>query len=92
MTLRMVGLVRAKNGGFVARKDIPLTRALRFRVSSECARKPQLKLPTNTPRHEAKTRLAEWAVEVETGGSANDGDYQKLRPCSRAGTQTNSSF
>ena len=60
-------------------KVSPLTCALRFRVSSECAGKPQLKLPTNTPRHEAKTRLTEWAVEVETVGSANDGDYQELR-------------
>lgn len=66
MAVRMVALVRSKNGEFVARKGIPAD------VREPCARlygvkwEEQLKLPAGTSKHEAKKRLGEWSAEFET--------------------------
>jgi integrase len=66
MAIRMVALVRSKNGEFVARKGIPAdvreAYARLYNVSWEA----QLKLPAGTSKHEAKKRLGEWLAEVET--------------------------
>jgi len=66
MALRMVGLVRAKGGGFVARKSIPAE------VRDEYARlygvrwEAQLRIPSGTPAALAKTQHSEWLGEIET--------------------------
>ena len=52
MALRMVALVRAKDGSWFARKGIPVD--VRWR-----SREAHLRLPKDTPHHEAKTRCAE---------------------------------
>jgi hypothetical protein len=66
MALRMVALGRAVDGRWLARKGIPKDvrddYAALFRVSREA----HLKLPADTPRAEAKVRLAEWTAEIET--------------------------
>ncbi len=66
MALRMVALVRAKDGSWFARKGIPEDvrdpYARRFGVRREA----HLRLPRDTPHHEAKTRCAEWIADVET--------------------------
>jgi hypothetical protein len=54
MALRMVALVRAKDGSWFAPQGHPGRRPLAF------AGKPHLRLPKDTPHHEAKTRCAEW--------------------------------
>ncbi|MHC2368408.1 hypothetical protein ACVIQT_003056 [Bradyrhizobium diazoefficiens] len=60
MALRMAGLVRAKGGGFIARKSIPAD------VRDEYARlykvrwEAQLRIPGGTPAHFAKTQHGEW--------------------------------
>jgi integrase len=66
MALRMVGLVRAKSGGFIARKSIPVD------VRDEYARlykvrwEAQLRIPEGTPAPFAKTQHGEWLAEIET--------------------------
>lgn len=66
MALRMVGLVRAKGGGFIARKSIPVD------VRDEYARlykvrwEAQLRVPEGTPAPFAKTQHGEWLAEIET--------------------------
>ncbi|MFK4617524.1 hypothetical protein ABIF50_000801 [Bradyrhizobium diazoefficiens] len=66
MALRMAGLVRAKGGGFIARKSIPAD------VRDEYARlykvrwEAQLRIPGGTPAHFAKTQHGEWLAEIET--------------------------
>lgn len=66
MALRMVGLVRAKGGGFTARKSIPVD------VRDEYARlykvrwEAQLRISEGTPATFAKTQYSEWLAEIET--------------------------
>ena len=66
MALRMVALIRVKDGGWFARKGIPAD------VRDEYARlygvrwEAHLKLSGDTREHEAKKLLAEWTAEVET--------------------------
>lgn len=66
MALRMVGLVRAKGGGFIARKSIPVDvrdeYARLFKVRWEA----QLRIPEGTPVSFAKTQHSEWLADVET--------------------------
>jgi site-specific recombinase XerD len=66
MALRMVGLVKAEGGGFVARKGIPAD------VREDYARlygvrwEAQLRIPSGTPPAFAKTQHSEWLAEIET--------------------------
>ena len=66
MALRMVALIRARDGRWVARKGIPKD------VRDDYARlygvryEAQLKLSGDTPRAEARLQLAEWTAEIET--------------------------
>jgi hypothetical protein len=66
MAVRMAALVRSNSGEFFARKGIPAD------VRESSARlygsrwEAQLKLPANTTKHEAKTKLGEWLAEIET--------------------------
>jgi len=66
MALRMVALNRAGDKRWFARKGIPVDirgeYARLYGVKSEA----HLKLPADTPRHQAKTRLGEWEAEIET--------------------------
>lgn len=66
MALRMVALSRAADGRWVARKGIPEEVREGYARLYGVRREAQLKLPADTPRHEAKTRLGEWEAEIET--------------------------
>jgi len=66
MALRTVGLNRANDGWWFARKAIPEdVREERARLYG-VRREAQLKLSGDMPRHEAKVQLAEWTADVET--------------------------
>ena len=62
MALRMVALGRAQDGRWFARKGIPedVRDPITLRLYG-LKREAHLKLPADTPHHEAKTRLAEWS-------------------------------
>jgi integrase len=62
----MVGLGRAADGRWFARKAIPEDVREEYKRLYGHKREAQLKLPANTPKHEAKTRLGEWSAEIET--------------------------
>jgi hypothetical protein len=66
MALRMVALGRAKDGCWFARKGIPEDVRDPYARLYGVRREALLRLPKDTPHHEAKTRLAEWTAEVET--------------------------
>ena len=66
MALRMVALSRAADGRWFARKGIPKDVRVEYTRLYGFKREAQLKLPADTPRHEAKTRLGEWEAEIET--------------------------
>jgi len=66
MALRMVALVRAKDGSWFARKGIPEDVRNQYALLFGVRREAHLRLPRDTPHHEAKTRCAEWTAEVET--------------------------
>ena len=66
MALRMVALNRAKDGSWFARKGIPEDVRDPYARLYGRRREALLRLPKDTPHHEAKTRLAEWTAEVET--------------------------
>ena len=66
MALRMVSLSRAADGRWFARKGIPEDVREEYARLYSYKREAHLKLPADTPRHEAKTRLAEWEAEIET--------------------------
>jgi hypothetical protein len=65
MAVKMVALVRSKNGEFVARKGIPVDVREAYARFYGVKWEAQLKLPAGTPKHEAKTRHGEWLAEVE---------------------------
>jgi hypothetical protein len=66
MALRMVALVRAKDGSWFARKGIPEDVRDPYAQLFGVRREAHLRLPKDTPHHEAKTRCAEWIADVET--------------------------
>jgi integrase len=66
MALRMVGLSRAADGRWFARKGIPEDVREEYARLYGLRREAHLKLPADTARHEAKARLGEWEAEVET--------------------------
>lgn len=66
MALRMVGLNRASDGRWFARKGIPEDVREDYRRLYGTKREAHLKLAADTPKHEAKARLGEWEAEVET--------------------------
>lgn len=66
MALRMVALVRAKDGSWFARKGIPADVRSPYARLFGVRREAQLRLPKDTAHHEAKSRCAEWIAEVET--------------------------
>ena len=66
MALRMVGLSRATDGRWFARKGIPEDVREEYQRLYGVKREAHLKLPADTPRHEAAARLGEWVADVET--------------------------
>ncbi|UPJ77838.1 MULTISPECIES: hypothetical protein [unclassified Bradyrhizobium] len=66
MALRMAALNRASDGRWFARKGIPEDVRVEYQRLYGVKREAHLKLPADTPWHEAKTRKAEWEAEVET--------------------------
>lgn len=62
----MVALNRAADGRWFARKAIPADVREEYARLYGVSREAHLKLPADTSRHEAKTRLGEWEAEVET--------------------------
>jgi hypothetical protein len=60
MALRMVALVRADDGSWFARKGIPEDVREPYARLFGVRREAHLRLPRDTPHHEAKTRCAEW--------------------------------
>lgn len=66
MALRMVGLNRASDGRWFARKGIPEDVREDYQRLYGTKREAHLKLPADTPKYEAKARLGEWEAEVET--------------------------
>jgi hypothetical protein len=66
MALRMVALGRVADGRWVARKGIPEDVRDEYARLYGLRREAHLRLPADTPRHEAKTRLGEWEAEIET--------------------------
>jgi integrase len=66
MALRMVALGRAADGRWFARKGIPEDVREEYGRLYGVRREAHLKLPAETPRHEAKARLGEWEAEIET--------------------------
>ncbi|WP_342714155.1 hypothetical protein [Bradyrhizobium sp. B039] len=66
MALRMVALNRATDGRWFARKGIPEDVRKDYQRLYGQKREAHLKLPADTPKHEAKARLGEWEAEVET--------------------------
>ncbi|KRQ11302.1 hypothetical protein AOQ71_17865 [Bradyrhizobium manausense] len=66
MALRMLGLNRAADGRWFARKGIPEDVREDYQRLYRTKREAHLKLAADTPKHEAKVRLGEWEAEVET--------------------------
>lgn len=66
MALRMVALNRLSDNRWFARKVIPEDVRQDYQRLYGTKREAHLKLSADTPRHEAKARLGEWAAEVET--------------------------
>ncbi len=66
MALRMVALNRLPDNRWFARKVIPEDIREEYARLYGMRREAHLKLPADTPRHEAKARLGEWEAEVET--------------------------
>lgn len=66
MALRMVALNRIADGRWFARKVIPEDVREHYARLYGFKREAHLKLPADTSRHEAKTRLGEWEAEIET--------------------------
>jgi hypothetical protein len=66
MALRVVALGRAKDGRWFARKGIPADVREEYARLYGVRREEHLKLPSGTPRHEAKVRLDEWEADAET--------------------------
>ena len=66
MALRMVGLNRASDGRWFARKGIPEDVREDYQRLYGTKREAHLKLAADTPKYEAKARLGEWEAEVET--------------------------
>jgi hypothetical protein len=66
MALRMVALNRIADGSFLARKVIPEDVREEYQRLYGVRREAHLKLPANTPRHEAVSRKGEWEAEIET--------------------------
>jgi hypothetical protein len=66
MALRMVALIRIADGRLVARKGIPEDVRDEYARLYGLRREAHLRLPADTARHEAKTRLGEWEAEIET--------------------------
>ena len=66
MALRMVALNRIADGRWFARKVIPKDVREQYARLYGFKREAHLKLPADTPRHEAKMRLGEWGAEIET--------------------------
>jgi integrase len=66
MALRMVALNRLADNRWFARKVIPVDVRDEYARLYAVKREVHLKLPADTPRAEAKVRLAEWVSEVET--------------------------
>ncbi|MET3299215.1 hypothetical protein [Bradyrhizobium diazoefficiens] len=66
MALRMVGLVRAKGGGFIARKSIPADVRDAYARLYKVRWEAQLRIPAGTPAPFAKTQHGEWLAEIET--------------------------
>ncbi|MGY3369253.1 hypothetical protein ACVWZL_006378 [Bradyrhizobium sp. GM2.4] len=66
MALRMVALNRLPDNRWFARKVIPEDVRKEYQRLYGQKREAHLKLSAETPRHEAKARLGEWAAEVET--------------------------
>lgn len=66
MALRIVALVRAKDGSWFARKGIPEDVRDPYARLFGVRREAHLRLPRDTSHHEAKTRCAEWIADVET--------------------------
>jgi hypothetical protein len=64
MVLRMVTLDRAADGRWFA-KVIPQDVREEYKSLYGLKREAHLKLPADTPRHEAKAKLGEWVSEVE---------------------------
>jgi hypothetical protein len=60
MALRMVALVRAKDGSWFARKGIPEDVRDPYARLFGVRREAHLRLPKDTSHHEAKARCAEW--------------------------------
>ena len=69
MALRMVALNRASDGRWFARKGIPEDVRDEYARLYGVRREAHLKLPGDTPRHEAKVQLGEWEAEVGTRGA-----------------------
>jgi hypothetical protein len=65
MALRMVALNRAADGRWFARKGIPEDVREEYGRLYGVRREAQLKLPADTPRHQAKIGLGEWEAEIE---------------------------
>lgn len=65
MALRIVALVRAKDGSWFARKGIPEDVRDPYARLFGVRREAHLRLPRDTSHHEAKTRCAEWIADVE---------------------------
>lgn len=66
MALRMVALNRLSDNRWFARKVIPEDVREEYLRLYGTKREAHLKLPADTPRHETKARLGEWAADVET--------------------------
>ncbi|MCK1729686.1 hypothetical protein [Bradyrhizobium sp. 142] len=66
MALRMIALNRLPDNRWFARKVIPEDVREAYQRLYGHKREAHLKLPADTPRHEAKARLGEWAADVET--------------------------
>ena len=65
MALRMVSLSRAKDHRWFARKGIPEDIRADYARLYGVKREAQLKLPADTSRHEAKTRLGNGRLKLK---------------------------
>lgn len=66
MHVRMTALSRSKSGKLFARKSIPADVRDAYARLYGTRWEAQLRLPRETPKHEAKTKHGEWLAEVET--------------------------
>jgi integrase len=66
MVSLMVALKRSKGGAFTARKVIPADVREEYVRLYGVAWEEKLRLPPETPMHEAKARCGEWLAEIET--------------------------